>query len=196
MVILKNSCFIHVPKTGGTWVRHALRESCQDYEYYTLNNSSHISLKDCPCPGHFKFAFVRHPLGLYKSYWQFKMTYGWDDANPLDSACRSDSFREFILGVTSRFPGAYGNGLNDMIGPEGQSIEFVGRYENLLEDLVTALRRAGEVFDEGRLRAAAPVNVSDKVRFPASYTPDLVDRVLEAEGAVFRRFNYHPEGWS
>ncbi|MDE1942848.1 MAG: hypothetical protein KGI47_06860 [Betaproteobacteria bacterium] len=195
MLILKNSCFIHVPKTGGTWVRHALLKAGADFEYYTLNGTSHISLADCPCPERFKFAFVRHPLGLYKSYWQFKMTYGWDDGNALDNACRTDSFREFILGVTSRFPGAYGNGLNDMIGPEDRPIEFVGRYENLLEDLVTALTRAGESFDEARLRAAAPVNVSDKLRFPARYTPDLVERVVAVEQEVFRRFNYCPEHW-
>lgn len=196
MLILKNSCFIHVPKTGGNWVRHALEAAQVDFEDYAINNNAHLGYRECPHPGRFKFAFVRHPLGLYRSFWQYKMTYGWDEASALDRTCRADYFHEFIVNITTRYPGAYGAMLDDLIGPEQAPIDFVGRYETLQEDLVRALTLAGESFDEERLRAVPAVNVSDKVRFPASYTPELIGRVAASEQGVFRRFGYRADaGW-
>ena len=193
MLILKNSCFIHVPKTGGNWVRHALEAAQVEFEYYTVNGNAHLGFRECPQPGRFKFAFVRHPLGLYRSFWQYKMTYGWDEASALDRACRSQEFGTFIVNITTHFPGAYGHALDDLIGPAEAPIDFVGRYENLQEDLIRALTRAGESFNEARLREVPAVNVSDKARFPAEYTPELIQRIEVSEQGVFRRFGYRAE---
>ena len=99
MLILPNACFLHVPKTGGSWVKKAIAAAgieCQDYR---LAGDPHIGLQDCPCPEKFKFAFVRHPVDLYRSYWQFKMTNGWDEKNPLDQSCQSDDFHQFTRDV-------------------------------------------------------------------------------------------------
>ena len=188
MLILPNSCFLHVPKTGGSWVRKAIIASgirCQEYQ---VNGDFHIGLAQCPCPDKFKFAFVRHPLDLYRSYWQYKMSYGWDPKNQMDMACRSDNFHQFVCHVLDKYPGVYGKSLIEIIGENGNEIEFIGKYENLVEDLITALNRAGEVFDEHAIRTFPPFNVSDKVKFPADYTELLKNRVIEAEMMVMNRF--------
>lgn len=191
MLILPKSCFLHIPKTGGSWVKKALMASNIGCELYTIFNDGHIGLKDCPCPEKFKFAFVRHPVELYRSYWQYKMTYGWDQDNPLDIECRSDSFHKFVRNVLDKFPSIYSNTLDEFVGEPGNQIEFIGKYENLIDDLVFALRSAGEIFNEEFIRNFPPYNVSNKKAFPASYTDELESEVRKAELIEIQRFDYN-----
>lgn len=190
MLILPKSCFFHVPKTGGTWVKKAIIAAGIPCREFSVSGDTHIGLKHCPCPEKFKFAFVRHPLGLYRSYWQFKMTYGWDEKNQLDMTCRSDSFHQFLGNVLARFPGVYGRSLVDFVGDEQHEIEFVGKYENLVDDLVFALKSAEEAFDEQVIRSLPPSNVSNKEKFPAEYTEALEAAIMETEAEMVRRFAY------
>jgi hypothetical protein len=190
MLILPQSCFLHVPKTGGSWVKKAIIASGISCTELILDGNPHPGLMDCPDPNKFKFAFVRHPVNLYRSYWQFKMTNGWDPANRLDVECRSTSFHQFVRNVLDQFPGIYGENLVKFVGPPEDEIEFVGKYENLVEDLILALKYAGERFDEKAIRTLSPCNVSDKIRFPAEYTDLLEYEVRQAEIMVIRRFRY------
>jgi len=190
MLILPRSCFIHVPKTGGSWVKRAILASGLVARAYELDGDPHIGIAQCPCPEKFRFAFVRHPLDLYRSYWQYKMTCGWDVKNPLDMACRSLVFHGFVGNVLDRFPGVYSQALVDFVGEAEHPIEFIGRFENLEDDLVTALTLAGESFDEDAIRAESPYNVSDKRKHPAEYTDQLEAMVREAEAYAMNRFNY------
>ncbi|PTN12948.1 hypothetical protein [Nitrosomonas aestuarii] len=190
MLILPKSCFLHVPKTGGSWVKKAISAAgivCKDYR---ISGNPHIGLKQCPCREKFKFAFVRHPVSLYRSYWQFKMTYGWDSKNQLDLACRSDNFHQFVRNVLTKFPGIYGYSLIEFVGETDEEIEFIGKYENLVNDLIFALKAAGEDFDEQSIRTLPPYNVSDKTNFPAVYTDLLEVDVKKTEAMIMKRFNY------
>ena len=190
MLILQNACFIHVPKTGGRWVRQALLNAGVSFEDFQLHNTPHVNLQDCPVPCRFKFAFVRHPLTMYRSYWQFKMTYGWDDNNYFDRDCQSGQFHDFVHKVLTQHPGAYGRRLDEMVGKPDREIEYIGRFENLVEDLITALQRAGEDFDAERIRNTPPCNVSNKLRFPADYSAALESQIRETEHYALTRFHY------
>jgi len=190
MLILPHACFLHVPKTGGSWVKKAIKAAGISASEFSLAGYTHVGLSQCPCPEKFKFAFVRHPVSLYRSYWQFKMTTGWDARNELDMACHSQDFQEFIRKVLELYPGVYGRSLNDFVGEPGHEIEFVGRYENLVEDLIRALHLAGEQFDEAAIRNLPPYNVSDKKNAPAIYSPELEAAVRDAEKSVMERFGY------
>lgn len=190
MLILPHSCFLHVPKTGGTWVKRAILAAGVPAREYSIDGYTHLGLADCPQPGLFRFAFVRNPLGLYRSYWQFKMTVGWDAANELDQRCRSEDFASFVTAVLQHFPGIYARTLRDFVGPPEAPIEFIGRFEHLVEDLVTALTLAGEHFDAEAIRTLPPYNVSDKRKAPAIWTDRLEAAVRTAEAEVFERFGY------
>lgn len=190
MLILPRSVFLHVPKTGGSWVRKAIEAAGVPCTAFSLGSNHHPGLKDCPAPEKFKFAFVRHPVSLYRSYWQYKMTYGWDPLNDIDNHCKSTDFPSFVRNVASTFPGAYGKNLDEIVGKPDRQIEFVGKYENLREDLVTALQLAQEDFDEAIIRNLPPYNVSDKKSYPAVYTDELRALVCEVEAEVLQRFNY------
>ena len=67
MLILPRSCLLHVPKTGGSWVKKAILASGIQCEAVSPGGNHHSGLNECPTPDKFKFAFVRHPLGLYRS---------------------------------------------------------------------------------------------------------------------------------
>lgn len=190
MVILPNSCFLHVPKTGGSWIKAALKASGMMVEEFEVNGDPHAGLTHCPCPEKFKFAFVRHPVDHYRSYWQYKMGRGWDFKNPIDRNCCAANFSEFINNILTKFPGVYSKAIEEYVGPPEAEIEFIGKYENLVEDLILALNQAGEPFDEPVIRKFPPVNVSDRVRFPAEYSLMLEKAVRESENIFIRRFGY------
>jgi hypothetical protein len=190
VLILPHSCFLHVPKTGGSWVKKAIMAAGIDCQPFSPGGDHHPGLRDCPCPHKFKFAFVRHPLALYRSYWQYKMTYGWDPHNAIDQRCRAEDFHSFVTAVLTHMPGVYGQGLDQFVGTAAQPIDFIGKHENLVEDLITALQLAGETFDADAIRALPPYNVSDKQAFPAEFTPALEAAVLRAEAGMITRFGY------
>jgi hypothetical protein len=190
MLILPHACFLHVPKTGGSWATRAIKASGLEYEEYCPDGDAHTDLAHCPCPEKFKIAFVRHPLEILRSYWQYKMGVGWDPRNPRDVACQSGEFHVFVRNVLERFPGFCSAGFELYTGPRTAPIEFVGKYENLVDDLILGLRLAGEQFDEAAIRRIPPLNVSDKTRFPAEYTPDLEQAVKRAEREAMERYGY------
>jgi hypothetical protein len=76
------------------------------------------------------------------------------------------------------------------VGSPGSEIEFIGRQERLLDDLVTSLRQAGEQFDENAIRNLEPANVSDRVRFPAALTHEAREALLWSERETLERFGY------
>lgn len=190
MLILPKSCFMHFPKTGGVWTTGAIKGSGIPYEEYTIDGNPHIGLEDCPCPEKFKISFVRHPVQLYRSYWQYKMGAGWGYKNEIDIRCRSENFHAFVGNVLENFSGVCGTYFEKFVGPTGEEIEFIGKYENLVEDLILGLKAAGEEFDEEFVRRFPPQNVSDRIRFPAEYTPELEEAVRKSEWRAIRRFGY------
>jgi hypothetical protein len=186
--------FLHVPKTGGSYVADAL-EAALGAGRVDFSESSdrrerrgHAGLRSFDNSGLFTLAFIRHPLSWYRSFWSFRMRTGWQMDHPLDCAARSEDFNTFVAGASERLPGYLGLLFGQFIGPPDKPIDFIGRYERLADDLCAALRLAGEVFDEDTIRAVAPVNTTDYERFPANYRPEVAWRLALAEREVIERF--------
>lgn len=188
MLILKKSCFIHIPKTGGSWVKQALIRANIEFDDFCIDNNVHIGIKDCPYPKLPNFVFVRHPVAFYKSYWQLKMTCGWDENNLFDMEYKTNIFHNFVIKVTRDHPGIYGNMIDTLIGDANNEIEFVGRQESLAEDLIIILRKMGEDFDEHFIRTTPLYNVSDDARYPALYNNELKSNVMHSERYIIERF--------
>jgi hypothetical protein len=112
-LLLKNdSVFLHIPKTGGTWVRAILKEfdlvkgplghGHSDFERAYWHAKLHHDLKVVRYilrewihspraqpkmkPGCFMFCFIREPLAWYESWWRFMMSINWrvlgDESDP------------------------------------------------------------------------------------------------------------------
>ena len=148
----------------------------------------HTARRSSPRPELFTFAFVRHPLTWYQSYFSYKQRKGWDPNNRWDDTVRCDSFTEFVEKSLDETPAYYSKLLRRFVGRAGDEIEFVGRFESLTDDLIRALKLAGEQFDADVIRETPPVNQSSYEQHPAVYTDGLAQRVLEVEAEVVQRF--------
>lgn len=191
-LVTPNMLFLHAPKTGGTWVTVALQAAGVSYErvWTRLGPGSrgHATLREAVAfNDRFTFAFVRHPLDLYRSEWANEMRVGWPENRQLHDL-RSDHFPTFVSRVIERHPGYYSKRLAQFTGPPDAPINFVGRHESLVDDLVRALSLAGEEFDEVGLRAVPPANRNDYTRHHAKYDRALAERVIESEQEAIQRW--------
>jgi hypothetical protein len=171
-LILKNGAlFLHIPKTGGTWVTKVLREGgllrCSIGHRHA--NLDHLlapgwqglgrKLEWCwkrsrylrTHPRPFTFCFVRHPLDWYESFYLYKNqpSLNWERDGDLDNFHRwhpnavlnglgeGKEFNEFVTAVMDRAPG-YVSALFSHY--TFRPCDFVGKQENLREDLVTGQR--------------------------------------------------------
>jgi hypothetical protein len=192
--VTARSRFLHVPKTGGTWVWRAIEAGGLEFEVLgvppTPNpKTNHLDLSGTDeYADRFTIAFVRHPLEWWRSLWAYRMGDGWDPRRQIDSVACSDDFNTFIEQVIEHLPLYLEADYARYIGPPSEPISFIGRYEFLADDLVRALKTAGEEFDEAALRAYPPDNVSDYERFPAFYRPEVAARLADSERATIERF--------
>lgn len=209
--------FLHVPKTGGIWIEGAMREAGVPVEEVqrpplrraTVAALSKLHLADTVMPhlpnvpledrhiglsettryrDRFTIAFVRHPLTWWQSYWAYRVRTGWLSRHPIDSRVKSDDFGEFIEKILTEIPGDLSRRYEMYVGPPKSTISFVGRFENLENDLVDALKQAGQDFDEAVLRAHPPENSTDYKKQPAVYTASQMERLAEAEAPAIKRF--------
>jgi len=191
MALLLQHCrFLHTPKTGGTWVRAALKNSGI---ILAETETAHVEFDQCPGRGLFTIAFVRHPWTWWKSYWLYKRSHGWGFENRFDLRCMDNQFERFMLKVLEKTPGHCTNVFQRFVGQHDRQVDFVGAYENLVGDMVTALVLAGEPFDEQRLRHTKVRNAGDYAAFSTACSREICQRVLEAEHEAMARFNYGAE---
>jgi hypothetical protein len=183
--------FLHMPKTGGSWATESMFAAGVVAER-PASMPFHAGLSDSrDFSDRFTFAFVRHPLEFWLSYWGYRMRTGWDPDHGIDAATSSDSFDEFIEAVIAHAPGAASAMYEYFVGQRGHEIDFIGRYERLADDLCLALTLAGEDFSEARLRSHPPVNRTDFRRYQARYTRSAAERLVDAERASIERFYAH-----
>lgn len=196
MIITEKVRFLHVPKTGGTWVIGALRAGGVAFEIVRRPATSpvtlvedHIGLDESrDFADRFTIAFVRHPLTWWPSFWVYRRMTAWEDDHPIDSCTQSDNFNVFIDNVIKNLPGDLSRRFEAYVGTPSHPISFIGRYERLCDDLVNGLRRADETFDERAIRAHAPENAGDYVTYAPRYIGAQEDQLADAERAAIERF--------
>ncbi len=191
--------FFHLPKTGGLWIAEAIEaagvsthrpDPLGDQPY---SSHGHADLQEVDVGERFSVAFVRHPLEWWRSYWGHRMRTGWRTDHGVDVAAASDDFNEFITRAIAHRPGYLGEMVESFVGSPRPKVDFVGRFEHLVDDACLALRLGGEPFSEPALRAQPRCNASDREGFPALYRRDVARRLAEAEHRTIERFYaYNP----
>lgn len=218
-LLLPHSIFIHVPKTGGSWVRKAIAHAGIPHTELLCrrstrlgsllfpaangkrswnHNCTHDGLRDIDPGDRFTFGFVRHPLSFYQSYWRHKIRIGWDTENRFDRLNQAPDFSTFVEntlafrwlnGMEFSIEGIYSGCLEH----SGRTVDFIGKQESLVEDLIRALRLAGEAFDEQKLYSTTVENSTEddeELRRRSIFPPNLEARVLERERETLRKYNY------
>lgn len=212
-LLRSGAVFIHVPKCGGTWVtrvlkqmgvlrgqigrKHSLPEHIDHiWTVHPLHYLKHWAFQ----PGvsqrslrrAFKFTFVRNPLTWYESWWKFMagdwhpwQERTWHPQRLIDD-CGDDDFNAFVGNVLTKRPGYVG----EMYGWYTKRGIFVGKFERLADDLISALQRAGENFSEPVIREFPRQNKSQAKLGEPSWDPALLRRVIEAEAPAIEKFGY------
>jgi hypothetical protein len=197
----RDALFLHIPKTGGSWIEQALIQAgIRNKRPPTVPGVTwrHSLLSMLTRRYRFVFTFVRHPLTWYESWWKFQAGIWtifepgvWHPQRTLER-CQADDFSEFIRLCIKHEPGYVSRMYEWYIGPEGyEFVSFVGRHENLTADLVHVLKLLGENFDQERLQAVQPVNISRKVLGEPIWDPVLRRQIIELEAPAIRRFYTH-----
>ena len=140
------------------------------------------------------FTFVRHPLSWYASYWTFRnrtiqteKSNRWEFSGgidyplgKLDSQCESDKFETFVKNVV-RNKGY----LKHLYWCVTKDCRYVGRQENLKNDLIYIWKALNEDFDEKIIKDMRRVNKSEE--HPV-YSQMMRDDICEVEEDVINLY--------
>ena len=201
LLIGKNTVYFHTPKCGGSWIRKTVENAglpiCEIIPAVRndrkINGHSNIRINDIvhmpsllfPIEDKFCFTTVRNPLTWLISTFRHYQRVGWPDSE-IENKTKSKYFNEFAGKYEKYFPGIMGKNFDTYT----YHCQFVGKQENLADDLVKALRLGGEEFDEEKLRATAPVN-KNTVAKDETYHPEVKRLVIEKEKSFIEQ--YYPD---
>jgi hypothetical protein len=214
--ILEKSIFVHVPKTGGTWIQSAIKNSCQNIEITGPNlksgwNTVHSSYREIKQHFDFKdkpvFCFVRNPVHWWQSRWSdpfhrmhykqkkncFNTTWcgnvQWLNYETfMETPEQFQDFNVYMRSVLERRP----NFFSDYFHFMANAVDIkVGKFENITTDLIYILREYREVFNEKALRTTPIINESDpKLKDRRRYQKDVLAAVIESEKKLMEEYDY------
>lgn len=201
--------FYHIPKTGGIWVKYAMRRGGIKYgrarnrrrlgQAWKLKREHAIPevIRPEDKENRLSFCFIRHPVDWYKSFWAYRKKTGLLDLEFPADKCWDEKFESFVLNVLEGYPDGFVTQLYQYyIGRDIDKIDYVGRQENLENDLVEVLYLAREIFDEKELRASKRLNIAStrkEIKDLLVLTKETIQKILQVENWVmdnFYRENY------
>jgi len=196
-LVTDKSLFLHIPKTGGQFVRQAFK-SCGIKYTEIAGEHDHfpylLKFKDKQFwQNKFIFAFVRHPLSWYQSRWAFRVKYGWKVQHELDFNCFSNNFETFCRNSAKYRPNGWVSWEYKIyIEQCPKPCDFVGKTENLINDTIMAFRLAGEKFSEKTIRNIGIINDSSmdgkSSSYWAKYTPNLESLMASVESDAISKY--------
>lgn len=150
-LVLPKSRFLHIPKCAGTFTLAVIVELGLRKFRFKEPHYGHLCMHQMPEEEYYNFTFVRHPYTWWPSYYYY-MRKGFDsqEGGSPDFDTWLKEYGPFWLGhystIVKRFIG------KDPLYTTSNKIDFIGKTENLEEDLFSALTAAGEEFDHTKYR--------------------------------------------
>ena len=149
-------------------------------------------------PGCFKFCFVREPLSWCESWWRFMIPRDWrhhgDENNPYHKSpvemlngLGSHDFNTFVANVNRKRPGF----VTEMYGWYARpGIAFVGKQENLCQDLLRALSLMRIKADIAAIESFPEVNATPPEILRPEWDPALKHKTYQLEYVAYVRYGY------
>ena len=159
-----------MPKTGGTFIRETIGNLGIENEEIGQTHEHVISfIEKYPdyLKGRIVFTFIRHPLDWWKSYWSYRVLTGWSPDSKIDRECNDNDFQIYIDKILkSQWKYHY---INICRGFLTSHTDYVGRQENLVDDLKNILIIAGELHDNNSVGLLEKINTSNSQKEKYSY---------------------------
>lgn len=180
--------FIHIPKTAGTSIAHALFHSgsrhvpCTEYERANPRKFR----------TYFKFAFVRNPWDRLFSAYHFLKAGGMGDVDRIwaqANLARYRNFEQFVyewVSETNINSWVHFRPQIDFISDASGHIamDFIGRMERIDTDFESICRQVG-------INASLPrLNQTDKVHYSEAYTTEMIEIVRKSYERDISLLNY------
>lgn len=199
MLLTRHFTFLHVPRTGGNFVR-LLLEQHAPAAWQLRRHIDHATVADIP-PDHAaapRFAFVRNPFDWYVSWYHFQQR----TRDPFFLEISADGTLPFAATMrrmlASRPALQHGEGpytqlLRNLLGPGLIGVRL-GRFERLREDLLRLLSECVEVpaAMQAAIRDESPKNQSEHAAWQQYYDDELRDLVAAKDRDALQFFGY---GW-
>ncbi|MCR9245462.1 MAG: sulfotransferase family 2 domain-containing protein [bacterium] len=200
MILTRHFVFVHIPKTGGNFVRRILEEhAAPDWQVQRLDD--HLTYADVPASHRElpRLAFVRNPFAWYVSWYYFQKKTRDDfflqvsDNGALGfAATMRNTFR--ARPALEHGEGPFLQTLWHMLGP-GLEGSRVGRMEALRQDLSRLMQECCEVpaAMQCAIDSLPSQNTSKHGHYSQYYDDELRDLVLAKDRAIFDHFGYRWE---
>jgi hypothetical protein len=195
--------FVHIPKTGGCWVRSVLDAIGVSYRHASAREGYgyHYPPQHCVEKYDAAFAFVRHPLSWYESWWKFQVG-TWKRFTPMKwhpqrclEGLDDDDFNSWVTRVMNAQPAYVTRMYEWFLGPPPQAygrnlpaVE-IGRTETIREDLQRVLKDLGVASVDLSKISLPRQNVSSGPQ--PEWHASVRDRAWRLERAAIARF--YPE---
>ena len=144
----------------------------------------------------FRFCFVRNPLSWYESWFKFMETVNWREfgkanspnqwhPNSILNGLGSHDFNEFLWNVIKKRPG-YVSELFMSYTKSG--VNFIGRTENLHQDMLDLLIHLGLELDETKILNSPKIHESKEIE--VEWDPKLKNMMIKLELPALIHFGY------
>lgn len=199
--------FYHIPKTGGVWINHVMRDlgfgCCGVSNKKTghpfglkREHATYEVIDDKYKENKTSFCFVRHPIEWYKSFWRYrflsegqhKNKFGrYDFRFPID-ICYDNDFEIFLNKALVLFPDGYVSQMYKYyVGENCDKVDFIGKTENIREDFISFLNKIDVSFDKNFILNKRERNITDK-KINTFIDNELEKRILKAESWTINNF--------
>ena len=211
--IKKDLCYLHIPKTGGNWVRSVLRGSgIKELKSNTINKhatydflvgyeASKINIFRNHVMDNVRFfCVIRHPLLWYQSWFNYQNRWrnGWKYFGQVGSLHKKDwhclsplntpsirDFNEFMQFVNENMPGFLTYLFYSFTLHSGARV----LKNELLRDQLFQLNQEWNMgLDEALILKSDKVNVSLKSQI--IWSEENLKNTLENENSLIKKYNY------
>lgn len=183
IVIPDKFVFVHMPRTGGTWLTHQLRAACPDLIEV---GDVHDPLAKIPAEySHLPTVAVhRDPVDWIESYYNFRSRLNpWNPAAVTIDRYRVDTIDNYVTDLLEHHPGLVGQYAEAWVDGADYRLSF----ENLVSDAAMLFEQFGL-----RLKSTAPINGSYR---EAAMSPALAERWRVSNADYCERYGYPlPDG--
>lgn len=212
---LPHSVFIHIPRTGGSWITNSLKQANIKYTMIGGGRHSELSKINSKLLKQKKtWSIVRHPLTYLQSQWCVR----WEPVitkkniikilslGAVPESIRNNKkylnrlskqpFEDFIEIYLKVCPGWVSQEYRHYLTYQDKypGVDYIGKQENFPEDLINILKKTNDAKNLKIIRENPPKNASSKLKKHKQLCQysniQLKDQVLQAEKDAIEIFNY------